>query len=83
MINNSTPVKLAKIDRHSLGLSRCTAGPGSGRSPPESSLATLNQATPRVEAERYRRAKGVLSVAVEACGCCLIGPEYFGRGESI
>jgi hypothetical protein len=36
-----------------------------------------------VEAERYRRTKGVLSVAVEACGCCLIGPEYFGRGESI
>jgi hypothetical protein len=47
------------------------------------SLALLNQAPQRVEAERYRRAKGVLSVAVEACGCCLIGPDYSGRGESI
>ena len=62
MINNSTPVRLAKIDRQDLGLSRCTARPGSSRCPPESSLTTLNQATPRVEAERYRRAKGVLGV---------------------
>ena len=61
MINNSMPVRLAQIDRH-----RPRPEPLHGQTGqlPESSRIfahhTLNQAIRRVEAERYRRAKGEL-----------------------